>query len=58
MKNYVVAIEPEHSKEIQMRLKKEKKQTGKSIKRIVTDILLSDKNFVSKNRENKDPFEN
>jgi len=53
MKTYVVAIDPEHSKEIQTRLKKEKKHTGKNIRRIVTDILLSDKVYIyRRNREN------
>ena len=53
MKTYILAIDPEHSKEIQSRLKKEKKYTGKSIRRIVTDILLSDKVFIYQKSKEK-----
>ena len=58
MKIYVVAIDAEKKKEIQRRLKLEKKLTGKSIRRIVTDILMDGSNFLClKNRENREKTE-
>ncbi len=55
MKHYVLAIEPEKATLIKERLKQEKRETGKSIRRIVTDILMSDEVFIYlRDRENKE----
>lgn len=55
MKHYVLAIDPEKAMLIKKKLREEKKFTGKSIRRIVTDILMSEEVFLySRNRENKE----
>ena len=55
MKHYVLAIEEDKTHIIKDKLRKEKKETGKSIRRIVTDILMSDNVFIyTKNRENRE----
>lgn len=55
MKHYVLAIEEDKAHIIKDKLRKEKKETGKSIRRIVTDILMSDNVFIyTKNRENRE----
>ena len=55
MSNYTVAVEDSKAKEIRERLTLEKLKTGKSIREIVTDILMNDKNFIYlQNSENSE----
>ncbi len=55
MKHYVLAVEAEKAALIRERLNQEKRETGKSIRRIVTDILMSDAVFIYlRNRENRE----
>ena len=55
MKNYTLAVEDGKAQEIRERLTLEKLKTGKSIREIVTEIMMNDKNFIYlQNSENSE----